>query len=260
VEGEVVMQAAIAPYAPCKICGTAAALYGVVDFNKSCEERAGTFLPLLGIPVYYRRCASCAFLFTEFCDGWTQEQFRERIYNDDYVKVDPDYASARPTANARMLARTFAASKSRLVVLDYGSGAGALAAQLRDAGFGAAASYDPFSNPDPSALAGRYDVVTCFEVLEHHTSPGAAVREIAAVLKPEGLVVLSTLVQGAEFERERMNWWYIGPRNGHVSIFSRSALAMVWGSAGFRLGSMNDDLHVAFRSVPDFAESIFAKV
>ena len=56
---------------PCKICGGAAALYGVVDFHKSCVEVQGARLPLSGVPIYYRRCASCEFLFTDAFDGWS---------------------------------------------------------------------------------------------------------------------------------------------------------------------------------------------
>jgi 2-polyprenyl-6-hydroxyphenyl methylase/3-demethylubiquinone-9 3-methyltransferase len=145
-------------------------------------------------------------------------------------------------------------------VLDFGSGSGALAARLSEGGFGAAASYDPFSNPDASVLERRYDVVTCFEVLEHHVDPLAAIRQVAGSTSEEGLVILSTLVQGAEFERDGLNWWYIGPRNGHVSIFSRPALATAWATAGFSVASMNDDLHVAFRTVPPFARHLFAKL
>jgi SAM-dependent methyltransferase len=248
------------PNPPCKICRGSTSFVGSVDFNKSCAEQTGTFLEPSGIPVNYGRCSVCSFVFTDFCDSWTPQQFRERIYNDDYAKVDPDYCEARPEANARLLLRTFAASRAELSVLDFGSGSGALAEQLRDGGFGSTASYDPFSNPDADALARRYDIVTCFEVLEHHVDPLAAIRQIAGSLNDEGLVVLSTLVQGLEFEREGIRWWYVGPRNGHVSIFSRTALATAWATAGLTVASMNDDLHVAYRNVPGFAKHLFAKL
>jgi tetratricopeptide (TPR) repeat protein len=244
----------------CKICRGATAYIGAVDFNKSCAEQTGTFLQPSGIAVPYRRCSVCEFVFTTFCDAWTPDQFAQRIYNSDYATVDPDYGDARPRGNANVIARTFDAWKATLAVLDYGSGSGVLAAHLAEGGFEATASYDPYSNPDASVLARRYDIVTCFEVLEHHPDPVAAIREIAGVLNPDGIVVLSTLVQGADFEREGLQWWYVGPRNGHVSIFSRTALATAWGAFGFQVGSMNDDLHVAFRNVPDFAKSLFSKV
>jgi 2-polyprenyl-6-hydroxyphenyl methylase / 3-demethylubiquinone-9 3-methyltransferase len=39
---------------------------------------------------------------------------------------------------------------------------------------------------------GKFDVVTCMEVIEHVTDPAAFVGEIAAHLKPDGLLILST--------------------------------------------------------------------
>jgi len=83
----------------CKICGGAAPLYGVVDFNKSCEEANGLKLSLAGVPVYYRRCANCHFVFTDAFDDWGADQFKTHIYNDDYRMVDPDYKTTRPRGN-----------------------------------------------------------------------------------------------------------------------------------------------------------------
>jgi hypothetical protein len=48
----------------CKICAGPAPLYGVVDFHRGCEIPGGKRLPLSGIPVHYRRCTVCGFLFT----------------------------------------------------------------------------------------------------------------------------------------------------------------------------------------------------
>ena len=36
---------------PCKVCGAPAPLFGVQDFNRSCEELRGRFLPLAGVQV-----------------------------------------------------------------------------------------------------------------------------------------------------------------------------------------------------------------
>ena len=50
---------------PCKICGTPAPYYGFVDFNKACLDSIGVGMPVYGFAVYYRRCPSCEFLFTD---------------------------------------------------------------------------------------------------------------------------------------------------------------------------------------------------
>lgn len=98
---------------PCKICGDPAALYGVVDFHKTCEEDRGIRFALSGVPIYYRRCAD-AF------DDWSTEQFKIYIYNDEYSKVDPDYQRIRPHGNAEAVARLWGPFKAETRVLDYG--------------------------------------------------------------------------------------------------------------------------------------------
>jgi 2-polyprenyl-6-hydroxyphenyl methylase/3-demethylubiquinone-9 3-methyltransferase len=240
----------------CKICATPAPLYGVVDFNKSCEEFNGKFFPLAGIPVYYRRCPNCGFLFTSAFDDWTGEEFKAHIYNDDYIKFDPGYVESRPATISAMIARTFERDKSRLRVLDYGGGNGRFAEILRNAGFLAAQTYDPFSPAFATLPDGTFDLVTCFETLEHHPDPLAGIAALVRCTGDPGAVVFSTLVQPADFDKHRMNWWYAGPRNGHISLFSRKALALAWQRHGFVLASFNDNYHFAFRQVPDFARHL----
>jgi 2-polyprenyl-6-hydroxyphenyl methylase/3-demethylubiquinone-9 3-methyltransferase len=220
---------------PCKICATPAPLYGVVDFGKSCEEFSGKVFPLTGVPVYYRRCPACGFVFTTAFDAWSPERFKDHIYNDDYVIYDPGYVEARPTTIAGMIARTFAGEKARLRVLDYGGGNGVFAERLRAAGFAAAETYDPFSPRFSTMPEGRFDIVTSFEMLEHHPDPRAGIAALAECLGDPGVIVFSTLVQPADFEKQRLGWWYAGPRNGHISLFSRRALAYAWQQAGFSL-------------------------
>jgi len=238
---------------PCKICGAGAPLYGVVDFHRSCEEARGRFLPLSGVAIYYRRCSACGFLFTDCFDDWTEADFKKYIYNDGYLEVDPDYAETRPAFCARTVAQLFDKDKARLRVLDYGGGNGMVARLLQSAGFLTAETYDPFTPEYDRLTEGRFEVVTCFETLEHLPDPNAGISAIASRIGEAGIAVISTLVQPADFDRQKMNWWYIGPRNGHISLFSRPALAAAWRRAGFNLASFNENLHIAFRQLPDFA-------
>ncbi len=241
---------------PCKICSTASPLYGTVDFNKNCEARRGMVMPESGIAVGYNRCPRCGFLFTPAFDGWSREEFAQAIYNEDYILVDPDYKETRPLGNAALLAQAFAAGKGNLSLLDFGGGNGILAEALVKSGFQGATTYDPF-NPEFAKLpAKRFNIVSCFETLEHVPDPRRQIAEIANCTDEEGLVVFSTLVQPADFDELGLNWWYVGPRNGHISLFSRSALTGAWRRQGFKLVSFSDDLHIAFRKIPAFAKHL----
>jgi 2-polyprenyl-6-hydroxyphenyl methylase/3-demethylubiquinone-9 3-methyltransferase len=244
--------------APCKICGDAAPLFGVVDFAKSCEDVNGRVLPLSGVPIYYRHCRNCGFLFTDAFDAWSAADFARAIYNDEYIRVDPDWIEKRPVANARLLASAFAAYKSGLTVLDYGGGNGRLTECLRSDGFLAADTYDPFIPRYAELPDRRFSIVTCFETLEHLPNPMSGIEAMTRAVAEEGMVLFSTLVQPDDIERTGLSWWYAAPRNGHISLFSRKALAVAWSRFGFTTGSFNDNLHVAFRRMPAFARHLLA--
>jgi SAM-dependent methyltransferase len=241
---------------PCKICGVPSSLFGVVDFNRSCDEARGLYLPLSGIAIYYRRCPTCGLLFTNSFDDWTEADFKQYIYNDDYSTLDPEYNEIRPAVNAQFIARAFDKDKSRLRVLDYGGGNGLLSESLRNNGFLATQTYDPFAPEFSRPPTGKFEIVSCFETIEHLPDPAAGIAALASFVAEPGIVLFSTLVQPADFATQRMNWWYIGPRNGHISIFTKLSLEIAWKQQGFTIGSCNDNLHVAFRRVPDFASHL----
>ena len=238
----------------CKICGGDAPVCGSVDFNRNCEIEGGITLPPVGIPVAYRRCTACGFLFTDAFDEWSEADFKTHIYNAGYAAIDPDYAEARPRANADAVQQFVGAHKASVRVLDFGGGNDVLCATLRAAGFAAAVTYDPFVAEFSRAPAGAFDLVTCFDPLEHMPDPIAGIGAIVAHLADPGLVLFSTLLQPPDFDTLGLKWWYVGPRNGHVSMFSREALRLAWWRHGFQIASLNDNLHVAFKNVPEFAK------
>ncbi len=239
----------------CKCCGAPAPLYGVVDFNKSCEDARRQVFELSGMPIYYYRCPRCELLFTTACDRFSPEDFRTLIYNHDYALVDPDYREARPRGNAAMLARLFPTVKPRRL-LDYGGGNGLLAERLGPHGFPDARCYDPFVPAFAARPAGSFDCITSFEVVEHSTDPLCAFADMSSFLAEEGLILFSTVLQPPDLGGQRMNWWYVAPRNGHVSLFARKSLQVVSRGLGLQFGSFNDNLHALFRSAPAFARHL----
>jgi 2-polyprenyl-6-hydroxyphenyl methylase/3-demethylubiquinone-9 3-methyltransferase len=237
---------------PCKICGQAAPLYGVVDFNKSCEEHRGLRLPLAGIPIYYRRCTACGFLFTDAFDDWSVDEFRAHIYNDGYATVDPDYQTARPNANAETVLKYWGEIRTQIRVLDFGGGSDTLCANLRAAGFTTAVSYDPIVPELAQRPEGKFDLVTCIETMEHMPDPLAGIASIVDCAADPGLVFYSTMLVPQDIDARGLSWWYVGPRNGHVSLFTQQALAIAWSRHGYKTVSLNDGVHFAFRTLPAY--------
>jgi SAM-dependent methyltransferase len=238
---------------PCPICDGTCGFLGDVDFNKSCEERRGKFLPPAGVSVAYFLCDRCGFCFAPEFARWRPEDFASRIYNKDYPQVDPDYFEVRPRVNAEMLVSMCGERVRGIRHLDYGGGLGLLSELLREAGW-QSTSYDRRENDVRAELAGGFDLVTAFEVFEHAADVRQLVADIASLLAPDGIVLFSTLVSDGHLAPgQRMDWWYASPRNGHVSLFTRDSLVTLGASEGFTCGSFSEDLHAYWKKVPPWA-------
>ena len=114
-------------------------------------------------------------------------------------------------------------------------------------------TYDPFVPGHADQPAGRFDCVVSFEVVEHSTDPAQSFADMNDSLIDPGLILFSTLLQPGDIDRQGLNWWYAGPRNGHVSLYSRASLAKVVRRFGLKLGSFNESMHVLYREIPHFA-------
>ena len=122
---------------------------------------------------------------------------------------------------------------------------------LRANGFKEAITYDPMVPEHALQPTGKFDLITCFETLEHLPNPIDGIGKIVEFVGDPGAVLYSTLIQPNDFHERGMSWWYVGPRNGHISIFTKEALAAAWGKYDFRTASFNDNLHLAFRTLPE---------
>jgi 2-polyprenyl-6-hydroxyphenyl methylase/3-demethylubiquinone-9 3-methyltransferase len=238
--------------AACKCCGTAAALYGVVDFHRNCLNVRHPALAVCGIPIYYYQCPACGFLFATAFDQFTTEDFLREIYNQDYILVDPDYREARPRANADVLLNVFRDVRPERI-LDYGGGEGLLAETLQAAGLENVDTYDPFVERHAARPSRRYDCIVSFEVLEHATDPARTLADMNDLLTPGGLILFSTLLQPRDIDQQGLNWWYAGPRNGHVSLHTQASLDRLARPHDLGLASFNECFHAWFREVPAFA-------
>jgi 2-polyprenyl-6-hydroxyphenyl methylase/3-demethylubiquinone-9 3-methyltransferase len=213
----------------CKICDGFARPFDSIDFYKYCSPTDCFAFGFAGIHVEYRRCQDCGFIFTNFFDDWTPQEFTTYVYNEDYPRVDSEYADIRPKNIATQLAEQLTPWRD-ISILDYGSGSGAFAGYMAERGFANITNYDPFSSP--SRPDGKFSLITCFEVIEHTVSPTDCLKDMATFLAPGGCIVFSQPLQPPDIEVMRGSWWYIGPRNGHASIFTADALARLAAGCG----------------------------
>lgn len=98
---------------------------------------------------------------------------------------------------------------------------------------------------DTGLPGDTFDVVTCIEVLEHLFLPLEAAREIHRVLKPGGIVIVTT--PNVSYWRSRLNLLLLGRfdpigdelsksqpwRDPHIRFFSPRTLSTMLESAGF---------------------------
>lgn len=150
------------------------------------------------------------------------------------------------------MARLWGAIKTETRVLDFGGGNDIFCTALRDAGFPVAVTFDPMVPEHATRPEGKFDLVTSFETFEHLPDPSAGIASILEFAAEPGLIFFTTLLQPIDIEQQRLNWWYVGPRNGHVSLFSRQALTKAWDRYGYRVASLTDNTHFAFRTLPTF--------
>ena len=103
-------------------------------------------------------------------------------------------------------------------------------------------------------------MITCFEVIEHTVSPRACLQDMASFLAPGGCIVFSQPVQPDDIEVIRGAWWYIGPRNGHASIFTADALSRLGADCGL-VFHRGDWLHgFAAEDASDRSRDILARI
>lgn len=215
----------------CKICGNSCYLFDILDFNKSCSPVSPFQFGYAGIPVEYYRCPSCELVFTPSFDQWTNAEFSSRIYNADYPKVDPEYDGTRARNNARLFQHLLSECRSKRI-LDYGSGGGGLCEELTNGGFESVSNYDPFSSPERPQ--GRFDIIILMEVMEHSPQPVKTLADVQSLLADDGIVLIGQYLQPADIYRIKGSWWYLAPRNGHVSTYSEKTFIQLAEMAGLR--------------------------
>lgn len=224
------------------------------------------------------RCGEC---------GQLMSQIGAEAYARSMKRFDaPEFnrPTARETARRRQVAhRRLArvacligqpAAKCRLV--DVGCSRGDFVAFAQDFGF-VAEGVEPAPHIAAEArTAGRnvktgvleeqsyaeasFDCVTLFEVIEHLPAPLALLAECRRILRPAGVLLLSTgnaASWTARALKGRWDYFRIDQDAGHVSFFSPRSLALAAERAGFSVARI-DTARVRFAEKGDVPATVYA--
>jgi SAM-dependent methyltransferase len=203
------------------------------------------------------RCSACGFAF--ITNPWLDFA---AIYDDRYYEghgadplVDYRFELEYPERSIRryewegiaaVIAHVYGVHDPSVRWLDYGCGNGGLVRHLRDQGAAEAFGFDEgsivahasaqgipiWSGADLDANEGSLDVVTAIEMIEHTLDPVAELRRMRRLLRPGGLLFLTT--GNAEPYADRLNRWkYVVPEI-HISFFEPRTLEHALIDAGFR--------------------------
>lgn len=219
----------------CPICWSEVASLGTVPFDRN---NAGVDI-VDSTPMEYYKCTNCNFVHCPEMLTWTPEQLGERVYNQDYIKYDPDYTGVRPKNYANFFMDSFrGAFPGRISHLDYGSGSGIMSEELRKYNW-KSTSYDPYTSTTKPEQ--KFDLITAIEVFEHSLDIDKTIKDILTYAKPTTAIVFSTQLAS---ESTDIDWWYIGARNGHIGILSEKSLKLLAIKNGLYFSSLNKGIHV----------------
>ena len=229
----------------CRVCFHNAKLVGTVEGSYSKR----TFR--------LARCPACGYGF--IVDPWLNY---DEIYNDQYYAgegadplVDYYFELEFPGQSIRHYELAGLATVINDLTggpnrarrwLDYGCGNGGLVRHLRhreiaDAlGFEEGAIADKargygipvVKRDDLEEMYGSFDVVTAIEVIEHTSDPVSELRYMKQMLKPGGLLFLTT-GNAAPYASRLTKWRYVLPEI-HISLFEPRTLEYALAKAGFR--------------------------
>jgi SAM-dependent methyltransferase len=196
------------------------------------------------------KCKDCGQLVSS-TDGDTYKRRFQPFDEDNPIDTNPSVHKKR----LRRVGRHMRLPPGETRLLDVGCNVGTFLQEARTEGFiatgvepdkraveiGAGSGLDIKCGylHEMNFAENSHDMITLFEVIEHLEKPVGLMRECRRILKPSGLVFLTTgntRSWTVKFLRER--WDYFDLSLGHISFFSPSSMLRLAERAGFEVESI----------------------
>ncbi len=196
--------------------------------------------------VSYFQCSNCGFIQTE-TPYWLEEAYSRAVTALDVYMISRTIAMSHMSENLILKYFDFDAK-----FLDYGGGYGIFTRIMRDKGINfyrqdlyAENIFAPFFDINTIAKDERkFELVTCFEVLEHLNNP---IDEIRQMLSYSDSLFCSTKLQPNVPINELKSWDYLGELHGqHICFYTQKSMEII--ADKFGLYYYNDnELHLFTR-------------
>lgn len=197
---------------PCPLCATT----GAQHFHQDKRRQ-------------YWHCRYCDLVFVDPDQLPTPDAERHIYDQHENSPEDPHYRQFLNRLAAPLCERL---GPDQILGLDFGCGPGpTLSVMLRERGL-KVVDYDPIYAPGEPEKQGRYDFITCTEVMEHFHHPGRDWMRLRRLLKPGGwLGVMTKLRPGQSGFAE----WHYKNDPTHVSFYSRRSFEFLARRDRFRV-------------------------
>jgi hypothetical protein len=194
--------------------------------------------------VGFFQCENCGFLQTEK-PFWLNESYQEAFTVLDVFLADRAIQFGQVTEN--VICNYLDTHKT---FLDYGGGVGLMTRVMRDKGLDFyrqdkyaknifAPRFDIEGVPD---VERNFELITCFEVLEHLESPLEELERVFALGKN---LLCSTVLQPSASKDDLISWYYLGAVHGqHISFYTEKSMELIAKQFGCRYYTNGYHLHM----------------
>jgi tRNA pseudouridine65 synthase len=201
-----------------------------------CNSSSPFLLHHLGRCFY--SCPTCGLLHQEPRTRLTYDLEKERYLEHDNTMTNLDYRAYLQGVVDFVLPNLKADKNFR--GLDMGCGPAPLLSQLfEEAGF-PHQFYDPIFFPDTPLEPGCYDLITMIEAIEHSYNPLRDLKNLSALLRPNGWVMLQTALLTEEREGHLEDWHYLRDPT-HVAIFRPRTMVWLADAMNWKLEKIEGD-------------------
>ncbi len=252
----------------------------IAPYISACPVGCGTSLAPTEIHLPegpLRRCASCGQLISAASESryWeTMASFNAPGFNQPAPR---ELERRRRVAGRRLktISRLLAKPPAQIRLVDIGCSRGQFVDFAAQAGF-AAEGVEPAQDIAAAARAAglnvrtglledqaypdaAFDAASLFEVVEHLREPLPLLRECRRILKPGGILIISTGNAASWTVRAmgaRWDYFHIEKDGGHISFFNPGSISVLAGNAGFDVERIETS-RVKFHEKGDIPSAVY---